>query len=445
MALLIVKLVIWSICVFIVGTLFVVMVRRIYMQRRYLILDAERVRCAHVLDAVAGGELPDRAVYARPAGSAGWIAMEEALFKGLDAGADAALVLRWFEELGYVDHYINSLHVSKNRWDRALSAKKLGLIRCVRAVPALVEALGAGYRDTRNMAIFALGRILDISTLPNLIDALRDSVRNDEEVSIRIVKSSIMAFGADAIPYLIKEARNPLWKAKAAVIDILVELASPLAADTFIGFLEDTEQDIRAKACKGLGKIKWAKATARLIKATEDPYWVVRLHAVKALGLIGDPFVVHFLGKMLEDQNWQVRKTAAEALGAIGRCAYPVLLDVYMRSTDRYAKEQAADELERSGVMSGFIDYVLSLPVPVYGAGASGHAAQGLEAYIQAPVQVQAKTMPPGIYLSIAVVLEIYGQYRARETLEEFSGGAYSPHDLDEAVHGLSRIKGAGG
>lgn len=434
-----VKLVIWSICVFIVGTLFVVMVRRIYMQRRYRVLDSERVRCAHVLDAVAGGQAPDRAVHARPAGSPGWVAMEEALFKGLDAGVDGALVLRWFEDLGYVDHYIKCLTSSGNRWDRALAAKKLGLIRCSRAVPFLAGALRADYRDTRNMAIFALGRILDVSTLPNLIDALMDSVRNDEDVSIRIVKSSIMAFGPAALPYLIKEARNPLWKARAAVIDILVELASPVAADTFIGLLEDTEQDIRAKACKGLGKIRWAKATARLIKATEDPYWVVRLHAVKALGMIGDPFVVYFLGKRLEDQNWQVRKTAAEALGAIGRCAYPVLLDVYMKSTDRYAREQAADELERSGVMSGFIDYVLSLPVQALAAGPSGLVAQARD-----QVMAQVK-VPPGVYLSIAVVLEIYGQYRARETLEEFSGWAYSPHDLDEAVHGLSRIKDAGG
>lgn len=439
MALLIVKLVIWSICVFIVGTLFVVMVRRLYMRRRYRGLDAERVRCAHVLVAVAGGLAPDRAVYARSAGSPGWIAMEEALFKGLDAGADGALVLRWFEDLGYVDHYIKCLTSSRNRWDRALAAKKLGLIRCSRAVPFLVGALRANYRDTRNMVIFALGRILDISTLPNLIDALKDSVRNDEDVSIRIVKSSIMAFGQAALPYLIKETRNPLWKARAAVIDILVELASPVVADTFVGLLEDTEQDIRAKACKGLGKIRWAKATARLIKATEDPYWVVRLHAVKALGLIGDPFVVYFLGKRLEDQNWQVRKTAAEALGAIGRCAYPVLLDVYMKSTDRYAREQAADELERSGAMSGFIDYVLSLPVPAQAAGPSGLVAQDRNR-----VMAQVK-VPPGVYLSIAVVLEIYGQHRARETLEEFSGGAYSPHDLDEAVHGLSRIKDAGG
>lgn len=443
----IVKLVIWFICVFIVGTIIVVMLRRIYMRRRYLILDAERVRCAHVLDAVAGAELPDRAIHTRVAGSAGWLAMEEALFRGLDAGADAALVLRWFEDLGYVDHYINCLHVSKNRWDRALSAKKLGLIRCARAVPVLTAALGAGYRDTRNMAIFALGLILDKTTLPHLIDALRDSVRNDEEVSLKIVKSSIMAFGADAIPYLINEARNPLWKAKAAVVDILVELASPVAADTFIGLLEDTEQDIRAKACKGLGKIRWAKATARLIKAAEDPFWVVRLHAVKALGLIGDPFAVEFIARRLEDQNWQVRKTAAEGLGAIGRCAYPVLLDVYMKSTDRYAREQAADELERAGVMTGFIDYALSIPVSADSLPAVDPATQGPGASLQTrgPVQSQAQVMPPGIYLSIAVVLERYGPYRAAEALEALSAGAYSPHDLEIAVRAISRIKDAGG
>ena len=148
MALLIVKLVIWSICVFIVGTLFVVMVRRLYMQRRYLVLDAERVRCAHVFDAVAGGEMPDRSVHLRPPGSPGWIAMEETLFKALDAGADRALVLKWFDDLGYVDRYIIAYN-TKNRWDRVRQKARLS-----GATPVLTAAFGAGW-DTRNMAVFA--------------------------------------------------------------------------------------------------------------------------------------------------------------------------------------------------------------------------------------------------------------------------------------------------
>ncbi|MEK6758747.1 MAG: HEAT repeat domain-containing protein [Deltaproteobacteria bacterium] len=443
MALLIVKLIIWSICVFIIGTLFVVMVRRLYMQRRYLVLDSERVRCAHVFEAVAGGEMPDRSVHLRPPGSPGWIAMEEALFKALDAGANRALVLRWFDDLGYVDQYIYCLTRSKNRWDKALAAKKLGLIKCARAVPSLTGVLGADYRDTRNMAIFALGLILDKATIPNLIGALRDSVRNDEEVSIRVVKSSILAFGADALPYLIQEARNPLWKARAAVVDILVELAFPAVADTFIGLLEDTEQDVRAKACKGLGKIRCAEATARLIKATQDPFWVVRLHAVKALGLIGDPFSVEFIGARLEDQNWQVRKTAAEALGVIGRCAYAVLLDVYLKSTDSYAREQAADELERAGVMSGFMDYAISIDLMAQGLGASDPLAQGSTA--SSPVQTQGTLMPPGVYLSIAVVLGSYKPYRVREALEAFSSGEYTPQQLDQVMSGLIKIRDLGG
>lgn len=437
MALLLVKLVIWSICVFIIGTLFVVMVRRIYMERRYRALDSERVRCAHVFDSVAGGQEPDRSVHMRPPGSPGWVAMEEILFKALDAGAPRALILKWFEDLGYADQYIDQLTTSKHRWEKALAAKKLGLIRCERAVPFLIKALGAGYRDTRNMAIFALGLILDKSAIPHLISALRDSVRNDEDVSIRVVKSSLLAFGEAALPYLVQEARNPLWKTKAAVVDILVELACPAVADTFIGLIDDTEQDVRAKACKGLGKIRHAQATARLIKATEDPYWVVRLHAVKSLGLIGDPFSVEFIGARLEDQNWQVRKTAAEALGVIGRCAYAVLLDVYLRSTDSYAREQAADELERAGVISGFMDYAISVGLDEKAGVPALSGEQGIEAAVLVP--------PGGVYLSMAVILGVYNPHRAREALEAFSSGVYSQEDLDQVMIGIAKIRDLGG
>lgn len=335
------------------------LLRRSYRKRRYRLLDAWRAVFAPLVAGLAsgGGDINN---LRKPEGSLEWLAIEDLLFKALDdPGATKETVLGLFEELGYSSHYIQSLKKG-DKWVQAGAAEKLGRIQCRRAAPHLVKELNSDYRDVCNTAVHSLGAIRDLKAIPHIMERLAKAIENREEISVRILKSSLIAFGRPAVPHLLHELGNPSWKIRAAVIDILGEMPSPESVRALTVALNDTERDVRAKAAKGLGKIRDASSALPLIEHMEDPHWVVRLHVTRASGLIRDPAAVEHVEKRLTDINWQVRKAAAEALGRFGGSAFVALLEVYLKSHDKYSKEQASDELARAGVINALAAAVLA-------------------------------------------------------------------------------------
>jgi HEAT repeat protein len=261
---------------------------------------------------------------------------------------------RVFDMLGYTDHYMETIR-SGNRWEQAMAAERLGHMRRRRALPLLVEAMESSNSDLKLMAIYAAGLIGDYSVLPALINLLKAEASTGEEVSKRVLASSIISFGEAASRALAAELADPDWRVRAACLNLLAETGGARHAPLFTKMLSDPEQDVRAKAAKGLGRIRWLEASPLLEAALADRHWVVRLHSARALGLIRDAKSVPALIGKLTDRNWQVRRAVSEALGSIGGTAYLELLRAFVDSPDRYAKEQALDELGRSGAAAALL------------------------------------------------------------------------------------------
>jgi hypothetical protein len=87
-----------------------------------------------------------------------------------------------------------------------------------------------------------------------------------------------------------------------------------------------------------------------------EPIWFVRLQVCRALGFTKDPRGIHFLTTMLLDENWQVRTAAAEGLRRISAPVFSDLAAILKVSGDRYAKEQVAEEMQRSGIVDELIN-----------------------------------------------------------------------------------------
>ncbi|MBI1912671.1 MAG: HEAT repeat domain-containing protein [Deltaproteobacteria bacterium] len=434
MASLIIKLIIWTILFLIFFTFIAVLIRRFYMNRKYRLLDIERDKVAPFLACLSDGlRIDDIQRYRRKEGSSGWVAVEEAMFKALESpNALRQEIFRYFDELGYIESYITTLYRG-NKFAQALAADKLGRIKCIKALPHLIFALKGVHKDIRNMAVYALGVINHEDAIPHLIERLRSAALTDEEVSIRIVKSSLISFGEAVIPKLLPEIRNQSWRIRSAAADILAELRpkTPIIAEAFMDALSDPEQDMRAKAAKGLGKLRYWPAIDRLKELLQDPFWVVRLHAARALGLIGDPVVIDSLREMLKDKNWQVRKSAAEALGKIGGRAYIVLLQVYLYSNDRYATEQVADEMERMGIIKEFLNWLLKKEKPVsLDSGDINKEA----------LEHQRNNFSEEVFRSIAYELNYFGIQRHKEVMGPLAGPEFSPEEIDNAIEELARM-----
>lgn len=343
-----------ALTVIIMITVVVVVARRLYMSRVHRLLDRERARYSGLGAAVSMRMGPVHlAPYRHRPGSAGWTAVEEALFCAFDtSGAPEAASL--FDKLGYAGHYIESIR-SGDRWEQAMAAERLGHIRCSRALPVIAEALESGNTDLKLMAIYAAGRIGDPSILPALVRIMKSVVTAGEEVSRKVLSSSIISFGHQATGELARELSCPDWRVRAASLAMLAEIGGAGSDQLFIKMLDDPEQDVRAKAAMGLGRIRCAEAAWRIEERLLDRYWVVRLHAARALGHIREQRSEPALVARLGDSNWQVRRAVSEALSRLGGTAYAALLKVFIDSSDRYAKDQALEELAGSGVAAALL------------------------------------------------------------------------------------------
>ncbi|MFQ5353970.1 MAG: HEAT repeat domain-containing protein [Thermodesulfobacteriota bacterium] len=327
--------------------------RRYSRRKRFLRLDKSRDRFNPIVSAVVQcpGEMPTKSLVSRP-GSVDWLAIEEALLRYItDAGPGLyPRLYELFESLGYVEYYLSKLGSSR-MWERAEAAEHLGIIRCPRAVDSLIAALDDKTRDVRNMAVYSLGAIGDIKALPAIMESLKTGIASLEEVSLRIVKSSIISFGPEAVTVLREGLNNNNWRVRCVVVDILGDMEDPAVAEDLTQALHDKEPDVRAKAAKGLGKKKALSAAHRLMFLTEDPSWVVRLHSTRALGLMGDVNAVERLKQRLFDENWQVRRAAAEALGLMRDHSLEALREILLNHDDEYAKQMVVEEMQRTGLV----------------------------------------------------------------------------------------------
>ena len=203
--------------------------RRYFRKRAYGRLDRSRVKYGPLV----GSFIDDPSSRSLDAlktehNSTDWTAVEEALLSAVEdaQGSRYEKIYGLFEALGYVDDYLDKLKNGRG-WERALAAERLGAVRCGRAVSALINALDDSFRDVHNMSIYALGLIGDESALPAIIESFKRGIDDYEDVSLRIVKSALMSFGGLSVQFLRPELKNPAWRIRAAVVDILGDINDP--------------------------------------------------------------------------------------------------------------------------------------------------------------------------------------------------------------------------
>lgn len=406
--------------------LFAIVLRRGYMSRRHRRLDSARAGARGLVGTfVATGSDEDLDLLRHRPGSIAWQAVEEQLFGALgESGPERERVIDAFDRLGYTDHYVKRLRRG-SKWAKALSANHLGRLCSARGVSHLIEALGSRHRDVRNISVCSLGMMRSPRAVPHLLERLRDAAESREEVSIRIIKSSLACYGEEIVPVMVRELENPSWRIRSAAVDILAEVGTPLAVQTLINSLGDGERDVRAKAARGLGNVydRAAVPPLPLFRLTTDPFWVVRLQAVKALGRIGDPLSTDYIARRLGDRKWQVRRAAARALGEIGPPAYPALLGTFLNSGDAFAREQAAEEMERSGAARVMIKSLLDR-----------HYVDGLKSAGGRGARLPAESAPAlldfGVLVRMAVLLAPYDPAGMVEVLGHLAAGEFSGDEL---------------
>lgn len=286
-----------------------------------------------------------------------WQALEKVLLqmKVTVTGEQQKSIEKLFHELGYTAFY-QSLLNKGNRWERALAADRMGAMGASQSsFSELIKALRDPCKEVRSVALRSLARIADESTLPLLVKELPQMVNPEEGVFISTLKNAMIRMGESLLPILLPQMETYNTQMLRLVVDSLGEIGSKKAIPYLIPLLSHSDPEVRAKTAKALGRIPDPSILRNLLEMKEEPIWYVRLQVCRSLGLLGDFKGIDFLMNRLIDENWQVRAAAAEALLKIGPPALSTIVGTLKEHKDRYAKEQIAEELQRSGMVEELV------------------------------------------------------------------------------------------
>jgi HEAT repeat protein len=250
-----------------------------------------------------------------------------------------------FEELGYVDRYLEALR-SRHWWKRADAAEKLGLAGATRAAEYLAEAMRDESTEVRLHAARSLGLLGGEASARELIHALEESNRWS---AIRVA-DILTGMGRKVVDELMRSFPSMSLPGQIAVLDVLGRIRPLRAAGWLVERLGDADPDVRARAAHALGCIGDPSRCGELIRALEDTEWPVRAMAAKALGRVHHIAAIPALRNALSDEEWWVRSNAAHALRTMGSRGLDALEDV-LNSSDRFARHQAVLMLQEAGVV----------------------------------------------------------------------------------------------
>ena len=233
------------------------------------------------------------------------------------------------------------LDEAHGRWHRVAAAAVLGLLGSSDSIPPLSLALDERDADVAYAAAQALSRYAE----PEACEALLDALTAERLPPARIA-ALIETFPCPDARELIEpragadDARVRYWACY-----LLGRLGDQLSLPVIERLAHDPSDDVRANAADAIACFPAQTVLGDLL---DDESWVVRSHAARSAGITGELTLAPRLGELLEDPAWWVRQNAANALADIGEGAIPVLV-AQLRSSDRFARNKAAEVLVRIG------------------------------------------------------------------------------------------------
>lgn len=194
-------------------------------------------------------------------------------------------------------------------WKRAEAARRLGLMydrENLRPLSRLLRDPELEVRVCAARSLVELGVEHWHGTLIQTLDA-------PDTMSTLRFADVILEAGQTAVPGLIRFAQTcPNPKGVSVALEILGDMRAVEAEPVMLEALLSASKEVRAAACRALGRVESPGALQSLCRALEDPAWEVRNQAVRALGAIGDPVAVPYLLPLLQlPEPWTVFRTAS--------------------------------------------------------------------------------------------------------------------------------------
>lgn len=195
---------------------------------------------------------------------------------------------------------------------RANAARALGILRARDGLPALVSALRS--KDSRLIfeSLIAIQKIRDRSVADRVAFLVRDL---DERVQLAAIETAGILGSLEAVPQLHRVLESPRnQKVRRAAVLALARIAQEDSRNLFLSLIGDRDEQIRAAAAEGLGRIRKPQDMAVLEKAwSSENKIIARLAIAFARVKLGDRETGSFspLGYLVNNLNQRAWKGIA--------------------------------------------------------------------------------------------------------------------------------------
>jgi hypothetical protein len=230
-------------------------------------------------------------------------------------------------------------------WSRRQSLVALSRMRTAESIPALAEALEQADGETAVEAIHALGQV---GTPKAAEPILRWTSKAPSQCPPQVLQGALLSCYRIHAPALLARVPESDDATRPVLARVLAEVAHPKMKGDLLTLAADPLAEVRAAAARVLPVMRPHYALQTLARLAADKEWFVRLRAVVALGDLGERRGIPVLIQALCDANRLVRLRAAAALVRFEGEEERVL-QLAMRTRDRYALQALVSEMERSG------------------------------------------------------------------------------------------------
>lgn len=198
---------------------------------------------------------------------------------------------------------LTALLTSPNAKIRFFAAQKLGEIKAIPAVGALIKQLNDKDWLARKSAVVALGELGDPSAVAPLGALLKDRTTYIDWIAVR----ALVKIGKPSISVLLENIRNAETQTAMAAVWGLGEIGDSTAATSMAELLKDRQGDfqVRRRSIDSLGKLGGDAAIDALVTTLQDRN--LRTLAANQLGKFNNPRAIQGLQEALDKE-----KTASE-------------------------------------------------------------------------------------------------------------------------------------
>lgn len=282
-----------------------------------------------------------------------------------------------------IEHIVHGCELPPARRQRGVAIRQLRLF-CVgrsRAVGQLGqldakftqvfmrEALLDPSPSVHRADVAAMGHNRQVYKIPVLLDLLRKAVEGASELPVSEVKAALARYSIRDLEHFVPflDSEDPHFR--FMLVDTIREICdttwkAPLTAQDFSGSFcrwfighakMDDSPDVRARSARVVRHFHNSEAASTLRALLYDQDEFVRLHAVRACA---DPYYSELIGDVVQrinDSKWRVRESAARTLATFGKAGQIEMVHHFLRTADRYASEQIAEQMQREGFIAGIL------------------------------------------------------------------------------------------